>query len=78
MVLTLVMVIFKLLLMGESKMTETQRLINQIRKTMRREEIAVKLGVSANTVYRWETGERNCHPLRIGQLKDLLKEVSKK
>jgi transcriptional regulator with XRE-family HTH domain len=40
-------------------------------------KLAAKLGVTANTVARWERGEVQPHPLRVPQLERALREAER-
>jgi len=45
------------------------------RKGWTQEQLARKIGVSLNTVQRWETGKTHPSPLAMEKLQELLKDV---
>ena len=47
----------------------------RIRKGWTQEQLARNIGVSLNTVHRWESGKNRPSPLALEKLEELLKDI---
>jgi transcriptional regulator with XRE-family HTH domain len=54
-----------------------QDLVLEILKHMRAEELAVRMKVSAQTIYNWKTG-KGVHPARVAELKRILTRLERR